>query len=191
MGGKITTRSFFLLSLLLLTAVAVVSDNPQEALPSAVSASSSSSSNHRRPERLLGWNCASGRCPRNQTPRSSDASGDSSKKNNWDNWHLSGSASIASGFGVLLTPDEPSQQGAIWTLDPFLDQDQNDNSAVLGSGFEDSKTSFDLELRFRVSGRGEVGADGFALWYTERGLEERFDPTMTVSATTEGAHDFL
>ena len=188
MGGKMTTRSFFLLSLLLLTAVAVVSDNPQEAPPRAVSASSSS--NHRRPERLLGWNCASGRCPRNQTPQTSDASGDSSK-NNWDNWHLSGSASIASGFGVLLTPDEPSQQGAIWTLDPFLSQNQNDKSVVLGNNFEDSKTSFDLELRFRVSGRGEVGADGFALWYTERGLEERFDPTMPVSATIEGAHDFL
>ena len=34
----------------------------------------------------------------------------------------------------------------------------------------------DAELRFRIGGRGEVGADGLALWFTEAGLEDRFSP---------------
>ncbi|XP_055686391.1 protein ERGIC-53 isoform X3 [Lutzomyia longipalpis] len=55
---------------------------------------------------------------------------------------------IASAESVRIAPSLRSQKGAIWTK---------------------SKTTFDwwdVEIVFRVSGRGRVGADGLAFWYT-------------------------
>ncbi|GAB0092585.1 Protein ERGIC-53 [Sergentomyia squamirostris] len=62
-------------------------------------------------------------------------------------WEYGGNA-IASAESVRIAPSLRSQKGAIWTK---------------------SKTSFDwwdIEIVFRVSGRGRVGADGLAFWYT-------------------------
>jgi hypothetical protein len=120
-------------------------------------------------KRGIGWNCASGRC--------------SSSQSTWANWHLSGSASI-SARGVTLTPDQPSVQGALWALEPAdllatpYSSIGTSSDGWVGRSSNSEAESFDLQLRYRVSGAGEVGADGFALWYTERGLEERFDPSM-------------
>uniref|UniRef100_A0A1L8E2X7 Putative legume-like lectin family n=1 Tax=Nyssomyia neivai TaxID=330878 RepID=A0A1L8E2X7_9DIPT len=62
-------------------------------------------------------------------------------------WEYGGNA-IASAESVRIAPSLRSQKGAIWTK---------------------SKTAFDwwdVEIVFRVSGRGRVGADGLAFWYT-------------------------
>ncbi|XP_055707371.1 protein ERGIC-53 [Phlebotomus papatasi] len=59
-----------------------------------------------------------------------------------------GGHAIASADSVRIAPSLKSQKGAIWTK---------------------SKTNFDwwdVEIVFRVSGRGRVGADGLAFWYT-------------------------
>uniref|UniRef100_A0A1B6D2N9 L-type lectin-like domain-containing protein n=1 Tax=Clastoptera arizonana TaxID=38151 RepID=A0A1B6D2N9_9HEMI len=63
-------------------------------------------------------------------------------------WQYGGNA-IASAQNVRVAPSLRSQKGAIWSK---------------------LKTSFnwwEVELVFRVSGRGRIGADGLALWYTE------------------------
>uniref|UniRef100_A0A182ISM2 Uncharacterized protein n=1 Tax=Anopheles atroparvus TaxID=41427 RepID=A0A182ISM2_ANOAO len=62
-------------------------------------------------------------------------------------WEYGGHA-IASSENVRIAPSLRSQKGAIWTK---------------------QKTNFDwweVEIVFRVSGRGRVGADGLAFWYT-------------------------
>lgn len=68
-------------------------------------------------------------------------------------WEYSGNA-IANEEMVRITPSLRSQKGQIWTRTP---------------------TDFDwweVELVFRVTGRGRIGADGLALWYTEsKGVE--------------------
>lgn len=63
-------------------------------------------------------------------------------------WEYGGNA-IASGENVRIAPSMRSQKGAIWTK---------------------SKTTFDwweVDIIFRVTGRGRIGADGLAFWYTE------------------------
>lgn len=55
---------------------------------------------------------------------------------------------IASSESVRLAPSLRSQKGAVWTK---------------------AKTNFDwweIDVVFRVSGRGRIGADGLAIWYT-------------------------
>ena len=102
-------------------------------------------------KRGIGWNCASGRC--------------SSSQSTWANWHLSGSASI-SARGVTLTPDQPSVQGALWTLEPAdllatpYSSIGTSSDGWVGRSSNSEAESFDLQLRYRVSGAGEVGADG-------------------------------
>jgi len=68
-------------------------------------------------------------------------------------FQYSGNA-IASEESVRITPSLRSQKGMIWTKEP---------------------TNFDwweIELTFRVTGRGRIGADGLAFWYTAaQGLE--------------------
>ncbi|ALC43458.1 ergic53 [Drosophila busckii] len=62
-------------------------------------------------------------------------------------WEYGGNA-IASAESVRVAPSLRSQKGAIWTK---------------------SQTSFDwwdVEIVFRVTGRGRIGADGLAFWYT-------------------------
>ncbi|KAF4528690.1 hypothetical protein B566_EDAN015502 [Ephemera danica] len=63
-------------------------------------------------------------------------------------WEYGGNA-IASAESVRITPSLRSQKGGIWTKE---------------------KTSFDwweADVTFRVTGRGRVGADGLAFWFTE------------------------
>jgi len=68
-------------------------------------------------------------------------------------WQYDGNA-IASAENVRITPSLRSQKGRIWSKD---------------------MTNFDwweVELTFRVTGRGRIGADGLAFWYTAaRGVE--------------------
>lgn len=62
-------------------------------------------------------------------------------------WDYGGNA-IASADNVRIAPSLKSQKGAIWTK---------------------SQTKFEwwtVEINFRVSGRGRIGADGLAFWYT-------------------------
>ncbi|KAH8366135.1 hypothetical protein KR093_009497 [Drosophila rubida] len=62
-------------------------------------------------------------------------------------WEYGGNA-IASAESVRVAPSLRSQKGAIWTK---------------------SQTNFDwwdVEIVFRVTGRGRIGADGLAFWYT-------------------------
>ncbi|XP_058832587.1 protein ERGIC-53 [Topomyia yanbarensis] len=62
-------------------------------------------------------------------------------------WEYGGNA-IASSENVRIAPSLRSQKGAIWTK---------------------HKTAFDwweVDIVFRVSGRGRIGADGLAFWYT-------------------------
>ena len=68
-------------------------------------------------------------------------------------FEYSGNA-IASEESVRITPSLRSQKGMIWSKQP---------------------TSFDwweVEIQFRVTGRGRVGADGLAFWYSlNKGFE--------------------
>ncbi|XP_012257383.2 protein ERGIC-53 [Athalia rosae] len=62
-------------------------------------------------------------------------------------WEYGGNA-IASAENVRVAPSLRSQKGAIWTKQP---------------------TNFDwweVNIVFRVTGRGRIGADGLAFWYT-------------------------
>ncbi|XP_051170674.1 protein ERGIC-53 [Leptopilina boulardi] len=62
-------------------------------------------------------------------------------------WEYGGNA-IASSDSVRVAPSLRSQKGAIWTKKP--------------TNFE----WWEVDLVFRVTGRGRVGADGLAFWYT-------------------------
>lgn len=71
-------------------------------------------------------------------------------KNEWNDskcfvWILD---AIASGEMVRLAPSLKSQKGAIWTKAP--------------TEFE----WWEVDIVFRISGRGRIGADGMAFWYT-------------------------
>ncbi|XP_015195644.1 protein ERGIC-53 isoform X2 [Lepisosteus oculatus] len=68
-------------------------------------------------------------------------------------WVHTGNA-IPSSDQIRITPSLRSQKGSVWTK----------NTAA----FE----NWEVEVTFRVSGRGRLGADGLAIWYTsEQGLD--------------------
>ncbi len=61
---------------------------------------------------------------------------------------------IASQESVRITPSLRSQKGSIWSK--------------LGTAFD----WWEVEIHFRVTGRGRIGADGLAFWYTQaQGIE--------------------
>ncbi|KPI96370.1 PREDICTED: protein ERGIC-53 [Papilio xuthus] len=62
-------------------------------------------------------------------------------------WEYGGNA-IASGESVRLAPSLRSQKGAIWTKQPI--------------NFD----WWEVDVMFKVTGRGRIGADGLAFWYT-------------------------
>ncbi|XP_034838627.1 protein ERGIC-53 [Maniola hyperantus] len=62
-------------------------------------------------------------------------------------WEYGGNA-IASGESVRLAPSLRSQKGAIWTRNPI--------------NFD----WWEVDVMFKVTGRGRIGADGLAFWYT-------------------------
>ncbi|XP_023935300.1 protein ERGIC-53 [Bicyclus anynana] len=62
-------------------------------------------------------------------------------------WEYGGNA-IASGESVRLAPSLRSQKGAIWTRTPI------------------SFDWWEVDIMFKVTGRGRIGADGLAFWYT-------------------------
>ncbi|XP_072937803.1 protein ERGIC-53 [Epargyreus clarus] len=62
-------------------------------------------------------------------------------------WEYGGNA-IASGESVRLAPSLRSQKGAIWTKQPI--------------NFD----WWEVDIMFKVTGRGRIGADGLAFWYT-------------------------
>ncbi|XP_012540603.1 protein ERGIC-53 [Monomorium pharaonis] len=62
-------------------------------------------------------------------------------------WEYGGNA-IASAENVRVAPSLRSQKGAIWVKQPI--------------NFD----WWEVELVFRISGRGRIGADGLAFWYT-------------------------
>ncbi|KAL4216730.1 Protein ERGIC-53 [Mactra antiquata] len=68
-------------------------------------------------------------------------------------WEYNGDA-IASDDNIRITPSLRSKKGSVWTK---------------------SAASFDnwsIEIVFKVTGRGRVGADGLAMWFTEmKGIE--------------------
>lgn len=68
-------------------------------------------------------------------------------------WEYEGNA-IASEEMVRITPSLRSKKGAIWTK--------------LKTNFE----WWEVEFVFRVSGRGRLGADGIAFWYTDNRMPE-------------------
>jgi len=68
-------------------------------------------------------------------------------------WEYAGNA-IANEEMVRVTPSLRSQKGNIWTRLP-IDFDW-----------------WEVELIFRVTGRGRIGADGLAFWYTDYRQEE-------------------
>lgn len=68
-------------------------------------------------------------------------------------WEYEGNA-IASEEMVRITPSLRSKKGAIWTKQK--------------TNFE----NWEVELVFRVTGRGRLGADGLAFWFTEQRMPE-------------------
>ncbi|ELU17604.1 hypothetical protein CAPTEDRAFT_19831 [Capitella teleta] len=62
-------------------------------------------------------------------------------------WQHSGSA-IASDESIRITPSLRSKKGQVWS--------QERNTAE----------NWEIEVAFRVQGRGRIGADGLAIWYT-------------------------
>ncbi|KAK3587680.1 hypothetical protein CHS0354_042464 [Potamilus streckersoni] len=63
-------------------------------------------------------------------------------------WEYTGDA-IASDENIRITPSLRSKRGAVWCKNPAT--------------FE----HFSIEVVFKVTGRGRVGADGLAIWFTE------------------------
>lgn len=64
-------------------------------------------------------------------------------------WEHSGSA-IPSNDQIRITPSIRSQKGRIWCKNQVSNQD------------------WEIEVALRISGRGRVGADGMAIWYTDK-----------------------
>uniref|UniRef100_UPI00398EBCE1 protein ERGIC-53 n=1 Tax=Pristiophorus japonicus TaxID=55135 RepID=UPI00398EBCE1 len=68
-------------------------------------------------------------------------------------WMHTGNA-IPSADQIRITPSLRSQKGSVWTKSKF------------------NSENWEIEVTFRVTGRGRVGADGLALWYTaDQGLD--------------------
>uniref|UniRef100_A0AC34GB50 L-type lectin-like domain-containing protein n=1 Tax=Panagrolaimus sp. ES5 TaxID=591445 RepID=A0AC34GB50_9BILA len=63
-------------------------------------------------------------------------------------WMVTGDA-IASSEQLRLAPSMRSRKGIAWNKRPFVESD-----------------SFEIEMEFKVTGQGRIGADGLALWYT-------------------------
>lgn len=63
-------------------------------------------------------------------------------------WDHSGSA-IASNDQLRLTPSIKSQKGRVWCKNNVNSED------------------WEIDVTMRVNGRGRVGADGMAIWYTD------------------------
>nr|XP_023020150.1 protein ERGIC-53 [Leptinotarsa decemlineata] len=63
-------------------------------------------------------------------------------------WEYGGNA-IASSENVRIAPSLRSQKGAIWIKQPV--------------NFD----WWDVDISFRITGRGRIGADGLAFWYTQ------------------------
>ncbi|XP_056638339.1 protein ERGIC-53 [Diorhabda sublineata] len=63
-------------------------------------------------------------------------------------WEYGGNA-IASSENVRIAPSLKSQKGAIWTKQPI--------------NFD----WWEVDIAFRITGRGRIGADGLAFWYTQ------------------------
>ena len=63
-------------------------------------------------------------------------------------WEYSGNA-LASNEQVRITPSIRSQKGRMWCKNQMPNAD------------------WEIEATLRVSGRGRVGADGMAIWYTD------------------------
>ena len=68
-------------------------------------------------------------------------------------WVYEGNA-IASEEMVRITPSLRSKKGSIWTKEPF------------------TSNYWEVELWFRVTGRGRLGADGLGFFFTESKLAE-------------------
>ena len=83
----------------------------------------------------------------------------------WQNWESSGSANVGRS-SVVLTEDEQNQAGTFWSRQLYV------------------APEWELEMSFRVFGAGEVGADGFALWFTRDGKDEG-----SREAGDKGSHD--
>ncbi|CAK1549084.1 unnamed protein product [Leptosia nina] len=64
-------------------------------------------------------------------------------------WEYGGNA-IASGESVRLAPSLRSQKGAIWSKQPI--------------NFD----WWEVDVMFKITGRGRIGADGLAFWYTSQ-----------------------
>ncbi|XP_048251141.1 protein ERGIC-53-like [Haliotis rufescens] len=65
-----------------------------------------------------------------------------------------GGAALAGDEGIRLTPSLRSKKGYVWTKNPF------------------EYENWEIEVAVRVSGRGRIGADGMAIWYTKnKGVE--------------------
>lgn len=64
-------------------------------------------------------------------------------------WEHSGSA-IPSNDQIRLTPSIRSQKGRIWCKNQVTNPD------------------WEVEVSLRITGRGRVGADGMAIWYTDK-----------------------
>ena len=62
-------------------------------------------------------------------------------------WMVTGDA-IASSEQLRLAPSMRSRKGIAWNKRPFVESE-----------------SFELEMAFKVTGQGRIGADGLALWY--------------------------
>jgi hypothetical protein len=99
----------------------------------------------------LQFDCAEATCPL-------AGLGDAHHRFPWREWHASGSTTLGA-RGATLTADVGGAAGSLWAVRPL-----------------DARRGLDVELRFRVGGAGTVGADGFALWFTAKGLAERFEP---------------
>ncbi|KAK7096012.1 protein ERGIC-53-like isoform X2 [Littorina saxatilis] len=64
-------------------------------------------------------------------------------------WEYSGDA-LAGEDGVRVTPSLRSKKGAVWSKNPL------------------QAPNWQIEVAVRVTGRGRIGADGMAIWFTEQ-----------------------
>ncbi|XP_025083131.1 protein ERGIC-53-like isoform X1 [Pomacea canaliculata] len=68
-------------------------------------------------------------------------------------WEYSGDA-LAGDEGIRITPSLRSKKGSVWSKNPLVSQ------------------NWLLEVAVRVTGRGRIGADGMAIWFTsQKGTE--------------------
>ena len=106
---------------------------------------------------LMQFDCSSYSCP---APGGEEGQDQHAHQFPWSEWHSSGSTALHA-RGAILTEDVPGAAGSLWAVRPFR-----------------ATGGMDLEMRFRVGGSGAVGADGMALWFTAKGLAERFEQKM-------------